>query len=661
MLGLRDLRGARGRLPALRLGSWAPTPGRAWLLAVAAGVLLGVGHLHPALWVGPWLGLALLVVCLSGVSSRLGRAGVVVLVPLLMHVVGFYWILWMFPELVYSTQAQSVAWSAGLWLLCTLPLSAPLAAVAGFAPRWLLWLGVPVAWALGEGLRAALFPITTPDWLVTQSEAPGVLRAVGQLGWWPTLLLCLLGACGLGEAVVRRERRVAALPVVVLAGFWALPALPKAAPELLAGVGVVHTDSTLDLPHTLPDSVELLVWPEGALDLRPTLIEGEAVADLLPPLVPGTRAVHLVGMITSLPGLGRQNQLVQLAADGAVEDSRAKRVLLPVAERRFLGLGIAGFRPGRLPSKLTAAGRAVLPSICGELLDRAHLWAGYPGPDALLVVPARDRVMPGVVPRRQLLAIQRLRSAELGIPSVRASLYGWSNLIDADGAVIAVSKGSTRHILHQHPLHGPQRHDFRGRLLDESREDPPVEARVAVLYDADAPSLRTRCPEGLCVYYTIEEACSGATYDTVVVAGHAEPPRFLGTDAQGLADAIRCVAPSLVVVDACYGASLPLLEALAPTSPLVVAAPSLIPEGGLNYGPAFFGTASAEARAGAVGYPGGALTRVRPDAALVGRLRAELEGLDNWEIDERLVRRSTRTLRLELDDGGGVLASAPLP
>ena len=627
-----------------------------WLGGVLSGLLLGAGHLHPGLWFCAWLGVALWVVCVEVSTSRWRRAAIAFVAPMLMHVSGFFWILWLFPELVHSAPPQTLLWSAGLWLACTLPIAVPLGLVAVVAPRGLRALCVPVAWALGEATRAAMLPITTPDWLVTQTAAPGVLRAVGPLGWWPTLLLCLCGAAGLGAASARRDWRGVVLPLVVLGGLWLLPARPSAGRELFDGVGVVHTNSTLDLPHTLPNDVELLVWPEAALDLRPTLIEGEAVAGLLPPLVPGTSAVHLIGMVTNLPGFLPQNQLVQVAADGAVQDSRAKRVLLPVAERRLWGLGSAVFRPGRLPSPMNVMGRWILPSICGELLDRRFLWAGHQGPGTLLVIPARDRLMPGLVPRRQLLAMQRLRSAELGVPSVRASLYGWSSFVDANGQVVALSTDASRHILQYDAEVGAVRHDYWGEPLDRDSRGRPPEPRVAVLFDPATPHLRTRCPQDRCAYYAVTDPCPGRRYDTVVVAGHADPPTFLGTDAAGLAASITCFEPSLVVVDACYGASLALLDALSAQAPLVIAAPSLVPEGGLHYGAAFFGTGSPQVRAEAVQYPGGTLTRVHPYPDVIASLRQDLAALDDMAGGTPLPGRRVRLIRLDLDDGGVVVA-----
>ena len=83
----------------------------------------------------------------------------------------------------------------------------------------------------------------------------------------------------------------------------------------------------------------------------------------------------------------------------------------------------------------------------------------------------------------------------------------------------------------------------------------------------------------------------------MIVAGHGAPPEYLGTTA-AVADAAACFGPELIVIDTCFGASTPLLGALAArTGALVVGAPSLVPGRGFRYLAELFGAGSTEERA----------------------------------------------------------------
>ena len=280
----------------------------------------------------------------------------------------------------------------------------------------------PPLWLLAERVRFSLLTVSIDDWLATQWRVEPVLVLLGHWGWWPASALCLATCAGLGEAVARR-RPVHLLPAMVTAGaMFMLPALPVVGETQLAGIAAVHVEDDVTLPHRAPpdEPLELVIWPEDARHLRPILMEGPANGARLQPLLPSSPAAHLIGLTTQTGRGAQQNQAVVVAADGTVIRSRAKRVLLPITERRLLGaFGADHYLPGAASPMLTIGARSVGALICGELLDRALVRRAVAEGARVLVVPARDQMMVSARALRHLLAVQVLRSVEFGVPSVR--------------------------------------------------------------------------------------------------------------------------------------------------------------------------------------------------------------------------------------------------
>ncbi len=620
----------------------------------------GVAFLHPALALGAWVGVALLAAALCRSRGAVETFTACALFVFGAQVAGFWWTPPMTAVIFGAGGPRPVLISVAIMLLCGLSAGVVLGVVGvlvnrALTPRW--WL--PVGWMLGEVVRMDLTRISLSDWLATQWTVQPVLKALAHLGWEPTTFLCLFAAASVGEAWVERQRRHLVAPALVALAFVCLPRLDPGDLSVLEGVAVVHTDSTVDLPHRAPegDTLELVIWPEAALDVQPRLAEGPVEGVTLPPLLFGSDADHLVGLVTHLPLVGRHNQAVALAADGTVRSSRAKRVLMLGAEEPLWGFGRERFERGRAPAVLQVGGRAVIAAICGEVLDRRLVAEGKASGGELLAVLARDWMMPDPIALRQLLAIQVLRSVEYAVPSVRASHGGWSTVVGADGRVLAASTGPVRRLLRWSPEAGAVEVDFQGRPLprEPSAAPPP---QVAVLYSKEAPELRTRCPEGRCAHYALEDfACPGTPTPTVVVAGHGRPPTYLSVDAATVAAAAACFQPELIVIDACYGASSELLGALAPLDAELVAATSLIPLSGLHYGEAFFSDAPAAVRAAAVTLPGFApLTRWHGDPEALAEALRTVEQLEASELAARLVRQRPPLIGVTLPGGGTVVA-----
>lgn len=639
---------------------------RWWLVTLiwlATGVVLGLSQAWPPLAPAAWLAVALTAYALCVQRTRVGAvAG-----PCLAHVTSFYFafdwgwemndVLFDFtlPEAIGFSLAQAFAWS--LPFVFTIG-SGQLLFRGRLAPCF--WL--PLAWGMAEVVRFEVMRVNIGDWLATQWQTAPVMRALGVFGWWPTLVGCLFAAASLGQAVATRRARIAAPALAVAAGLLLLPPLPSGDLELLRGVAAVHTHSTLALPHRAPaGELELVVWPEAAFELRPRMGEGPASGVRLHRLMPDSAAEHLVGLHTTFPYRLPQNQLVSVRADGTVVTSRAKKMLMPFAERPAFGFGEHHYTEGRAPALLHVGGRAIIPLICGEYLSRALITEGLRAGGELLVVSARDQMMVTGRSRRQLLAVQVLRSVEFGIPSVRASYGGAASFIAPDGRVLAESGVERNGLLRWDATHGMRDTDFMGHAITPGLAPPPPQPTVAVVYSRHGQELRTRCPEGRCTWHVIEDfTCPAEPVETVVIAGHATHERWLGQPADAIARAAACFRPSLVVVDTCLSAASPLLEALSALDATIVAAPALLPPEGLAYGPAFFEPGPVAARVAAIADPpGGTLLRWRADRAELAAAVAAAAAMDTAALTERLVSWSPPVARVPLGAVGEVRVAVP--
>lgn len=611
-------------------------PHRVWALVcyVASGVLLGIAHVHPRFAAAAWVSAICVALALLWSRRALAVFGGLCLQQLAAILIGFDWIAAMNAVVFDFTPAEAFGFFALAMIAGTVPFAAVVGAgfVALHRRLALVWW-LPTAYVLGEALRFEVTIVALCDWMLSQWQVEPLLRAVGHLGWWGAHLVCLGAACALATALAARRLRPA-WPALAALGLFALPPLPDDGVELLEGVAVVHTDSTVDLPHRLPAGdgppIELLVWPEGAFDLQPRLVEGRTPGARMRPLLHGVDVTHLVGLETVWPRRRSQNQAVVVDAEGAVQAARAKSRLMPVAEGRVLGLAEDRYVRGVAPPVLEAAGRAVIPLICGEFMSRLLVAEGVAAGGELLVALARDQMMLTERARRQLLAAQVMRSVEFGVPSVRASYGGEANLIAPDGRVLARGALGRNGVLRWDRQRGARDMDFHGRPITPA-EPAPATPDVVVLYPRDAPRFRARCPEGRCRYIALEDVAErrvGIRASTVIVAGHGTHNAWLGLDAEAFAAVVAAFAPDLIVIDTCFGANAELLAAL-PAGAVVVAASTLLPPQGLDYRPAFFEPGDAMRRARAVVDPPGApLLRWTVAPAELDATVARVEAMD---------------------------------
>ncbi|MCA9546645.1 MAG: hypothetical protein KC613_19705 [Myxococcales bacterium] len=628
-------------------------PRRAVVMAVAlaGGLVLGAPAWWLATWPLAWLGVAAsawaLTVERSAVWAVLGAVGGGVLTRLL-------WLAWSAPMaramIPGDADLQRIV-AVGFVAIEAAPVVGLLAVGAAIRRlRGLVWLWLPVAWVVGERLQAAWTSVAT-DWVFTQLEWPPIMEALHAYGLIPTTLGCLFVAAAAGQALAQRRRWLLAPVAAVTVALAVAPPLAPGPVDLLAGVGAIHLRNETELPpvDTVDGDLDLVVWPEASFAAEPAVQEGSG-GDLRLDAAPGGPDTwHLLGVETPAR-YGRQNMALAVAPDGAIAEARAKIALFPLFERPMLGFGGPGLVPGARVPLFTVGERPVVPMICGEFLDRGQVRRGVQAGGRILAVLARDRYQGGSTQAdRHTLIMLRLRAIEFGLPAVYASLEGRAGFVSATGEVLARSAaGAPSGVLTWRP--------------DRGGEDrtPARRPEVAVLYSQTSPGLRPDCRPGHCEFLALEGlTCGDQRARTVVVSAHGDGRRVGGLDPAALASKVACFEPELVVLDACYGASGPVLQALAThTDALVVGVPANLAARGLRYGPAFFEPGPALARAAA-------LHTVPPSPLYVGHPKlAELAAAQAWVAEASgdalrpLVRSWVPTLVAVDVPGGSVLFPA---
>jgi hypothetical protein len=611
-----------------------------------SGVVTGLAHLDGRLWLLGWVGVAIMALGARPQASAVWVGASLLLSGAAAHWCAHPWHLDGLGRYLPGGPAEVGWWLVPFTLAWTLPQRLPLWLGWWLARRWKLpvWAWLPPSWWLGEAVWDQGVGLSHDAWLYAQWQVTPVLRAVGHLGWDLTLLVSLAVAAVFGEAVARRAWRPAAVGALAVCGLASLPTLPPGDLQVLDGVGAVHLADYAHPLRTAPNGLSAIVWPEVAGGRRPRLAEGPGRGTRIAPPLTGTGAHHLVGLVTRSEA-GLHNAVVAQAPDGTVRHTRVKTRLFPLQERPFAGLTLAGAEPsvpGTGSPVVPLGDRRATALICVEALDRGLVARGRREGASLVTISSNDWGLgASPVAHQQVLAAAVFRAVEAGTPLVRSAIHGQAAFIGADGRVLALSEPGKTGVLTAAGL-------------------MPARVDVAVLIASETPELRAALPEARSRYFTIEGFENpGVQADTVVVAGHSLPPLYLGRPAGEVARAIACFAPSLVVLDTCYGASLPVLEALAETGldAWVVGPPFRIPPAGLRYAPGFLDIASAAARAAAVRteppYP---LMRWRLDRRTVVALRAEIAQMDAAALRRRLKVVTPPLLRMELAPGVPVLA-----
>jgi len=467
-------------------------PPRAWLWALALGLLSAAGFEPLGLWPIALVAAGLFVLLIA--RSESGRQAV--------------WLGWLFGwaqfsfgnswiATAFTYQAQMPAvlgWLAVPLLaiyLAVYPALAALAAhmIARHGSRWAFALVFAAAWVVTEWLRSWVF--TGYAWnpfamvLLGPFDRPGLAALSPLMGTYALSGVAMLLSAGLALLASERRWRVALLVAALIAAGMYWPAPVQREGEL--SVTIVQPDiqqETLNDPrafetnfrklarHSLPlDTQEtrprIVLWPEsGMVDYlregypqhyydRTTALGSPIFARRRLGQSVGEGSVLLTGAVDLEIGedkdgvvraLGARNAVTAVSADGELLGGYAKAHLVPYGEylplRDWLEpLGVSrlvagniDFWPGPGPQTLDLGeyGKAGM-QICYEIVFSGQVTDRANRPDYIFN-PSNDGWF-GAFGPPQHLAQARMRAIEEGLPVLRATTTGISAVIDARGVV----------------------------------------------------------------------------------------------------------------------------------------------------------------------------------------------------------------------------------
>lgn len=335
------------------------------------------------------------------------------------------------------------------------------------------------AWTFVEWLRAS-WPFEGFTWAglgYTQAGTP-MLRLASVVGVWGIAFLVAAINVLLLSAVLRRNVRQAAMITVLLVAPTLVP-FPVAdgrpvdvavvqgnVPEDLAAASRILADRIVAADHArlhrglASDQPDLVVWPENALDLDPTL--DPSLRDLVTGAVRAVGSPTLIGAITERPDGRLFNEDLFYAPDGTLAGRYAKRHLLAFGEyvpaRRLLSWipDISQVRDDLTPG--TRFGHFRIPQgrfatiICFENVFPDEVRRAVEADDAFLVVSTNNSSFLRSPAGDQHLMHSRLRAVETGRWIVHGALSGITAFVSPAGEVshrtrlfeAAVARGTIR-------------------------------------------------------------------------------------------------------------------------------------------------------------------------------------------------------------------------
>jgi len=447
-----------------------------YLVLLAAGGVLPFAYApFGYFWIAP-LSFALLMYCWQGTSPaqafRFGFA-----FGLASFLGGVHWVYLSVHDVNQAPAAFAVL--ATLALVAVLALF--VAATGWVAARWFTtdgpraWLGaLPALWVLTEWMRGWVF--TGFGWLSTgYSQSDSWLMgyaAVGGVHLMSWFVALSAGALLTLSFAKKRSRIVAATVLVAVwvggyvAGGVSWTTADGRALSVALVQGAIPQElkwqqsqflPTLELYRELtaqnPNS-ELIVWPEVAIparygDVTDYLASIRAWAD-------EHNSNVMLGILREDPnGGGIQNVLVAFNASPSIY---VKRHLVPYGEYfplpgfarnwlRLMGLpfnDVAAGDPGQ--DALEVAGQIIAVMICYEDVFGAEQ-LGYFPEATLIVNVSNDAWFGDSIAPHQHMQIARVRSAEVGRYTLRATNTGISGIIDPTGSVVAQAPQFEPHVL----------------------------------------------------------------------------------------------------------------------------------------------------------------------------------------------------------------------
>jgi apolipoprotein N-acyltransferase len=397
---------------------------------------------------------------------------------------GFWWI-----GAAFFVESDEFLWALPLGVV-GFPAALALFHGFGFAFARMLWspsdrrlFSFAAAMTSVEWLRGYI--LTGFPWNTIGQAFGGndyTMQSASVLGLYGLTLLALVifaSPATLGVAnTTRQSLRIPILSVITLAlmfgfGAWRLhttkvemlanvkvrimqPNLGQRAKHRMSGQDVLKHYLTLSDRASTPGTsgvadITHLIWPESPF---PFLLarEPQALSQISGLLKPNTTLITGAARSEDAGGNARTaryfNSIHVVGSDGIIMDSYDKVHLVPFGEylpfkdlfgkiglRQFIEIP-GGFEPGARRKPLAIKGLPVtLPLICYEAIFPGELQAGSQRPGLLLNV-TNDGWFGITSGPNQHLAQAKMRSAELGIPQIRAANTGISAVIDPLGVTV---------------------------------------------------------------------------------------------------------------------------------------------------------------------------------------------------------------------------------
>ncbi|MDR5700096.1 apolipoprotein N-acyltransferase [Agromyces aerolatus] len=448
---------------------WAAIP-----VAAAAGLVYDLGFPEAGIWPLAFAGIALTLLTLIGRSTG-----------------GALLVGYVFGATFYLLHVDWTSRYLGPvpWLALAL-LEAAFVALGALAIT-LAYRWVPRAW-LGRWVRLAALPAIVAGLWVAREVSIGtvpyggfpwgraahsqalspfaeVVSWAGQLGLSAVMVFIVAAAIEWVRLAAWRDLRTLLPAVLVTVIAIALPAWPTTASGELR-VGSVQGNgpagyfdarqrgdilaSQLDATTPILDEpgIDVLVWPEGSVDIDPT--RDRATAGVLDRLFEAIDGPVIVNTVTTEAGATEDEEprfyntsLNWRAGEGAVQEY-SKRHPVPFGEyipdREFymffapdlISLVQRGYSPGTQPPVFDVAGTLAGLAICFDVIYDEVIWEGARDGAELYVLQTNNADFRGTDENLQQLAIARLRAIETGRSVVNISTVGTSQVMTADGRTI---------------------------------------------------------------------------------------------------------------------------------------------------------------------------------------------------------------------------------
>jgi apolipoprotein N-acyltransferase len=378
----------------------------------------------------------------------------------------------LFPTIVWMTDFTVPGYvAAGLIMSAMFGVAAALVPPA--SP--MRWLALPAAIVLVEAVRGRWPFGGVPLSTLAYAEVAGPLAPVARLGG----ALLLIGITVLVGVVLAALARRTWWSAAIAAGVVVLTlVLAAVAPRgqrvgeteaaLVQGGGPQGTsaaetddeevfDRHLDATDLVPQSADLVVWPEDIVDLDGPL-EGTPEEETLVELARTLDATLVVG-VTEITedGDGFRNAAVAFNPDGTIADVYLKVRRVPFGEYIPLRWLVGPFGPDELVPRDAVVGTepAVLDTEVGRLgvviswevwfADRARDAIGHGG--QLLLNPTNGSSYSGTIVQTQQIAASRLRAIETGRWTLQVAPTGFTAIITDSGEVLQRTGISERAVL----------------------------------------------------------------------------------------------------------------------------------------------------------------------------------------------------------------------